>query len=111
MDTDRDLMGAGAAPLFRVWLCGPLVIERRQEAGYRVLPAAIWGGSGYPRRLLKALLCSPGRQAHRERLQAWLWPEADAEQAASALHTATTKLRKVLQAPDGGASLPVHYSV
>nr|BBH92246.1 hypothetical protein KTA_04450 [Thermogemmatispora argillosa] len=91
-------------PLFRVWLCGPLCLERRQAATYEPLPLSAWGGSAYPRQLLKALLCCPRRQAHRERLLAWLWPDAAPDQAASALHTATTKLRKVLQ-PPGASSL------
>jgi hypothetical protein len=70
-------------PLFRVWLCGPFCLERRQGSSYVPLPVSAWGGSAYPRQLLKALLCCPGRQAHRERLLAWLWPEAEADLAAS----------------------------
>ncbi|WP_052889436.1 AfsR/SARP family transcriptional regulator [Thermogemmatispora carboxidivorans] len=96
-----DAWDVAASPLFRVWLCGPLVIERRHGTGYQVLPATIWGGSGYPRRLLKGLLCSPGRQARREVLLDRLWPEVEPEQAASYLNLAATRLRKVLE-PGGG---------
>jgi DNA-binding SARP family transcriptional activator len=84
-------------PAFRIWLCGAFRVERRVGTAYEVVRTAEWGGSSYPRLLLKALLCCPGRQARREALIELLWPDAEPEQAAQYLHTATTKLRKVLE--------------
>jgi DNA-binding SARP family transcriptional activator len=94
-----------SSPYFRIWTCGAFRVERRIGSSYEVVRTAEWGGSSYPRLLLKALLCCPGRQARREALIEMLWPEAEPEQAAQYLNTATTKLRKVLQPAKGRASL------
>ncbi|MBE3558889.1 MAG: hypothetical protein IMW89_06650 [Ktedonobacteraceae bacterium] len=96
---------AASIPAFRVWLCGPLRVERRVGTGYEGVQTAEWGGSHYPRLLLKGLLCRPGRQERREALLDLLWPDADPEQAAQYLNTATTKLRRVLQPVKGQESL------
>jgi DNA-binding SARP family transcriptional activator len=93
------------APSFRVWLCGAFRVERHVGASYEGVRTSEWGGSSYPRLLLKALLCCPGRQARREALLDMLWPEIDPEQAVQNLNTATTKLRKVLQPVKGHESL------
>ena len=90
---------------FRAWLCGPLRVERRLETAYEVVRPAEWGGSNYPRLLLKALLCCPGRQALRDDLLEMLWPETDIEQATQNLNTATTKLRHLLRPMKGQESL------
>jgi DNA-binding SARP family transcriptional activator len=92
-------------PAFRIWLCGTFHMERQVNGGHEVLRTAEWGGSSYPRLLLKALLHYPGRQARREALIDLLWPEVELEQAAQNLNTATTKLRKVLQSAKGQESL------
>ncbi|MBA2680939.1 MAG: hypothetical protein H0U76_21405 [Ktedonobacteraceae bacterium] len=105
MDDDTNEQSAPFSPHFRVWLCGAFRVERRVGATYEGVRTAEWGGSNYPRLLLKALLCCPGRQARREALLEMLWPETDPEQAAHYLNTATTKLRKVLQPVKGQASL------
>ncbi len=102
MDDDRE---RHRTPSFRIWLCGAFRVERRVGTAYEVIRTAEWGGSSYPRLLLKALLCCPGRQARREALLDMLWPEMDPEQAAQNLNTATTKLRKVLQPVKGQESL------
>lgn len=94
-----------AQPAFRIWLCGAFRVERHTGNTYEVVRTPDWGGSSYPRLLLKALLCCPGRQARREALLDMLWPEAGSEQAAQNLNTATTKLRKVLQSMKGQESL------
>ena len=86
-----------ASPSFRIWLCGTFRIERWVGTAYEVVRTVEWGGSSYPRLLLKALLCYPGRQARREALQERLWPDLDPEHAAQHLNTATTKLRNVLR--------------
>jgi WD40 repeat protein/DNA-binding SARP family transcriptional activator len=106
MDDNKDTSEASASsPAFRVWLCGAFRVERRVGSTYEVLHTAEWGGSSYPRLLLKALLCCPGRQARREALIDMLWPEVELEQAAQNLNTATTKLRRVLQPMKGQQSL------
>lgn|SRR5437660_7502814 len=56
------------APSFRIWLCGTFRVERRIGTSYEAVRTVEWGGSNYPRLLLKALLCRPGRQARREAL-------------------------------------------
>ncbi len=94
-----------SSPYFRIWTCGAFRVERRIGSSYEAVRTAEWGGSSYPRLLLKVLLCCPGRQARREALMERLWPEAELEQAAHYLNTATTKLRKVLQPAKGRASL------
>jgi len=93
------------SPCFRVWLCGAFRVERRVGSSYSGIRTAEWGGSSYPRLLLKALLRCSGRQARREALLELLWPESDPEQAAQYFNTATTKLRKVLSPAKGQASL------
>jgi hypothetical protein len=49
-------------PHFRIYLCGVFRAERRVGEGYEVIQTTEWGDSAYPRQLLKALLCCPGRQ-------------------------------------------------
>ncbi|MBV9708673.1 MAG: hypothetical protein JO125_14840, partial [Chloroflexi bacterium] len=86
MDDDTE-QGRPLSPYFRLWLCGAFRVQRRIATSYEVIRATEWGGSSYPRLLLKALLCSPGRQARREALLEMLWPDADPEQAAQYLNT------------------------
>jgi hypothetical protein len=96
-----------AQPAFRIWLCGTFRVERYVDGHYESIRTAEWGGSSYPRLLLKALLCCPGRQVRREAVMEMLWPEVDSEQAVQCLNTATTKLRKVLEPGKGQANLLV----
>jgi DNA-binding SARP family transcriptional activator len=72
---------------------------------YETVKTADWGGSNYPRLLLKALLCCPGRRGRREALLEMLWPEIEIEQASAYLNTATTKLRSLLRLTRGHESL------
>src|SRR5450755_928048 len=92
-------------PSFRIWLCGTFRVERRLGNGYEPIRTTEWGGSSYPRLLLKALLCCPGRQARRDALLDMLWPDAELEQAVQNLNTAVTRLRRVLAPSKGEASL------
>ncbi len=94
-----------AVPAFRVWLCGAFRVERRIGTRYEGVRTVEWGGSNYPRLLLKALLCCPERQVRREALLEMLWPDASFEQAVLALNTATTKLRAALRPTKGQESL------
>lgn len=84
-------------PFFRIWLWGPLHVEKRVGDVSKVVQPTDWGGSNYPRLLLKALLCCPGRRGRREALLDMLWPESELEQATANLNTATTKLRTLLR--------------
>ena len=92
-------------PFFRIWLCGAFRVERRVGEHYEAIRTAEWGGSSYPRLLLKALLCCPGRQGRREALIELLWPDMDFEQAVLNFNTATTKLRAALRLNRGQESL------
>jgi DNA-binding SARP family transcriptional activator len=103
---ERDL--APSIPLFRIWSCGPFQVEALVDAAahtYEPVQAAQWGGSTYPRLLLKALLCCPGRRARRETLIEMLWPESEPEQATQYLNTGATRLRRLLRPAKGCASL------
>src|SRR5450755_3797316 len=105
MDDVNDEEGTSYFPSFRIWLCGTFRVERRVGSSYEFIRTTEWGGSSYPRLLLKALLCSPGRQARRDVLLDMLWPDAELDQAVQNLNTAVTRLRKVLAPSKGEASL------
>src|SRR5450755_3359375 len=105
MDDVNDEEGTSYFPSFRIWLCGTFRVERRVGSSYEFIRTTEWGGSSYPRLLLKALLCSPGRQARRDVLLDMLWPDAELDQAVQNLNTAVTRLRRVLAPSKGEASL------
>jgi DNA-binding SARP family transcriptional activator len=105
MDDDNHKEGTSYFPSFRIWLCGTFRVERRVGNGYEFVRTTEWGGSSYPRLLLKALLCCPGRQVRRDALLEMLWPDAELEQAVQSLNTAVTRLRRVLTLSKGEASL------
>lgn len=95
-------------PYFRILSCGTFRVEWLIDpvAGiYEPVRTAQWGGSTYPRLLLKALLCCPGRRARREILLDMLWPQCDPEQASQYLNTGATKLRSLLRPAKGRESL------
>src|SRR5437660_5107642 len=97
-ENDKQQQGTPMTlPTFRIWPCGTFRVERRVGTSYQAIRTVEWGGSNYPRLLLKALLCRPGRQARREALMELLWPDASFELAVLSLNTATTKLRRVLR--------------
>ncbi|HEU5373811.1 MAG TPA: BTAD domain-containing putative transcriptional regulator [Ktedonobacteraceae bacterium] len=102
---NNNEQNAPLVPHFRIWLCGAFRVERRAGDDYEVLRTVEWGGSSYPRLLLKALVCCPGRQARREALLEMLWPDTDVEHAVQNLNTATSKLRNVLRPVKGQESL------
>lgn len=104
-ESEKSCEPLGTLPAFRIWLCGTFRVERLIDGHYESIRTAEWGGSSYPRLLLKALVCCPGRRARREALLEMLWPEGDFEQAIQNLNTATTKLRGVLRPANGYASL------
>lgn len=89
-----------AAPYVRIFCCGTFRVEVLRDPDtmtYHTVTTAQWGGSSYPRVLLKALLCCPGRRARREILREMLWPQHPLKQATQCLNTGVTKLRSVLR--------------
>ena len=105
MGTNAINPSSSSSPFFRVMLWGPFRVEKRVGETYEAVKTADWGGSNYPRLLLKALVCCPGRRGRREALLDMLWPEMDSEQATANLNTATTKLRTLLRPMKGQESL------
>lgn len=97
MDVPAEQAGASSPPYYRIFACGPFLVKRWDGTSYQAVSVGAWGGSHYPRLLLKVLLCSPGRQASRGRLQEILWPDTDLEEASRYLNDAAYRLRKVLQ--------------
>src|SRR5437588_4096548 len=93
--TDRDVQEA--SPLFRAFTCGPFRVERLDGRAYQPVRVSEWGGSQDPRRLLKKLVCSPGRRARRGDILEALWPDTDPKEAGGYLNDAAYKLRAVLQ--------------
>jgi DNA-binding SARP family transcriptional activator len=101
---------APSSPSFRIWSCGIFRVETLTDTAsltYKPVRTTEWGGSTYPRQLLKALLCCPGRRARREALIDMLWPECDPEQARAKMNTGTTKLRSLLRLTKDRAPLLV----
>lgn len=87
-------------PYIRIFCCGTFRVEVLKDLDtmtYHAVTTAQWGGSSYPRLLLKALLCCPGRRARREVLREMLWPQRPFRQATQCLNTGVTKLRSVLR--------------
>lgn len=92
-------------PQFRVWTCGSLLVERWDGCCYQPVRIGEWGGSNYPRLLLKVLLCQRGRQARRGEVLEHLWPEIGPEESAAYLNDAAYRLRTVLRPGKGEQSL------
>jgi len=86
-----------ASPLFRVFTCGTLLVERWDGVAYQPIRVSEWGGSQDPRHLLKKLAGSPGRHARRGEILEALWPDIDPKEAGGYLNDAAYKLRAVLQ--------------
>lgn len=105
MTQDMELEPGSSRPFYRVWLCGTFRVEQLRAHTYEAVLTSQWGGSNYPRLLLKALLCCPERRGRRETLLDLLWPESTSEQATAYLNTATTKLRRLLRPTEGQDSL------
>jgi DNA-binding SARP family transcriptional activator len=102
---DMGLEQSSSLPFYRVWLCGTFRVEQLRADTYEAVLTSQWGGSNYPRLLLKVLLCCPERRGRRETLLEMLWPESTSEQATAYLNTATTKLRRLLRPAGGQDSL------
>ena len=92
-------------PSFRIWTCGPFLVERWDGCRYQPVRTGEWGGSSYPRLLLKVLVCQRGRQARRGEVLEHLWPEMDPEESGVYLNDAAYRLRTVLRPGKGEQSL------
>ncbi|HJT59088.1 MAG TPA: BTAD domain-containing putative transcriptional regulator [Ktedonobacteraceae bacterium] len=92
-------------PQFRVWTCGPLLVERWDGSAYHPVRTSEWAGSSYPRLLLKVLVCQRGRQVRRGEVLEHLWPEIDPEESGVCLNDAAYRLRTVLRPGKGEQSL------
>jgi DNA-binding SARP family transcriptional activator len=86
-------------PLYRVWMCGTFIVERRVGMAYQPLAGKEWHGSNDPRRLLKKVLCSRGRHVRREDILNSLWPGVDPKDSRGYLSDAAYKLRAALRPP------------
>jgi DNA-binding SARP family transcriptional activator len=100
-----DMPGQAAFPLFRVFTCGALLVERWDGIAWQPLRLGEWGGSQDPRRLLRRLACSPERHARRGILLDDLWPEVDPKESGGYLNDAAYKLRAVLRPAKGKETL------
>ncbi len=94
-----------AVPSFRVWTCGPFLVERWDGYCYQPLRISEWGGSNYPRLLLKVLLCQRRQQGRRGEVLEHLWPELDPGESGVYLNDAAYRLRTVLRPGKGEQSL------
>jgi DNA-binding SARP family transcriptional activator len=84
-------------PQVRVWLCGPLTLERRAVDGpWHPLDPHVWGQGRAARSLLARLLLAPQRRLSRSQLCEDLWPDSRDSAAERLLYNAAHRLRRVL---------------
>ncbi len=99
-------------PLMRIITFGEFALERlvpsnqvRSPCYSRILPEE-WNNRGPAMTLLKVLLCRTRRRASKNELIATIWPDRDTINAAHALDSATSILRRrVLRAYNGESLL------
>jgi DNA-binding SARP family transcriptional activator len=102
-------------PLVRITTLGEFVLERlidnssRSEdepPRYALVPRREWSNRGTAMTLLKVLLCQPNRRASREELIEAIWPDHESINAAHALESAVSVLRRhILCAGEVGSLL------
>lgn len=102
-------------PLVRVITLGEFALERLVHAParapdeppcYRHVPRSEWCNRGPAMALLKVLLCRPNRRATRDELIEAIWPGNAAINAAHALESAASVLRRhILRAGEVGSLL------
>jgi DNA-binding SARP family transcriptional activator len=82
-------------PRLRVWLFGPFLAERKTQQGmWEPIPSEEWGRGTGSRRLLKRLLCAPGRRLTRGALLEDLWPDTADRNLTDAAHQLRHALRE-----------------
>jgi DNA-binding SARP family transcriptional activator len=102
-------------PLVRITTLGEFALERlihnfsRSEdepPRYTLVPRREWSNRGPAITLLKVLLCQPNRRASREELIEAIWPDHGTINAAHALDSAASVLRRhILRAGEVGSLL------
>lgn len=84
---------------------GPSVVEEEPPRYVRVARSE-WSNRGPAMRLLKVLLCRPDRRATRDELVEAIWPDHEAINAAHALDSAASVLRRhILRTGEAGSLL------
>lgn len=104
-DSDATSHQHTGQPFYQMYTCGPFLLKQWNGTSYQAVSINAWGGSQYPRLLLKVLLSCPGRQASRGKLLELLWPGMDPEDAGHSLNDAAYRLRTVLRPFRGEESL------
>src|SRR5947199_606846 len=102
-------------PLLRIITLGEFAIERLvpvpsevtgEPPRYERVARSEWGNRGPAMTLLKVLVCRPNRRASREELIEALWPDNAAINAAHALESAASVLRRhILRTGEVGSLL------
>ncbi len=102
---EQKIQEPSTRPTYRVWLCGPFLVERLVGQTFIVPRSTDWGARQATRTLLKALLCAPGRQMRRSALLDQLWPMAPLDKARRDLSVALSHLHKLLVSSEQGSLL------
>src|SRR5207249_10387986 len=102
-------------PLVRITTLGEFALERLVPAPPQVLdeppryapvPRSEWSNRGQAMALLKVLLCRANRRASRDELIEAIWPDHEAINAAHALDSAASVLRRhILRTGEEGSLL------
>src|SRR5712691_10573469 len=80
----------------RIYALGQLRLERRNGSDWQTVTDSAWQHQRV-RALLACLISSPARKRGREQLMDMIWPDLDAETAASRLDRAVYSLRQVFE--------------
>jgi DNA-binding SARP family transcriptional activator len=102
-------------PLVRITTLGEFALERLvrtpsrtgdEPARYALVARSEWSNRGPAMALLKVLLCRPNRRASRDELIEAIWPDHESINAAHALDSAASVLRRqILRAGEVGSLL------
>src|SRR5258708_9055164 len=102
-------------PLMRITTLGEFALERfvrtpvraeDEPPRYALVAQSEWRNRGPAMALLKALLCRPNRRASRDELIEAIWPDHEAINAAHALDSAASVLRRhILRTSEVGSLL------
>ena len=109
---ETDELSRAELPLMRITTLGEFALERLVPGDQGDPPRYVrvarseWGNRGPAMTLLKVLLCRAQRRALRSELIEAIWPDHEAINAAHALDSATSVLRRhILRTGDSGVML------
>src|SRR3989441_4652961 len=112
---DTDEYACTKHPLMRIITLGEFALERLvpapsqapdEPASYERVARSEWGNRGPAMALLKVLLCRSNRRASRDELIEAIWPDHEAINAAHALDSAASVLRRhILRTGEVGSLL------